>query len=117
MARELAVELGEEAGWRANEIGTQPSALGDRRGELDEEIVGGLFRGAVDQALTKLGELAADLRLHVISEKRAAVLVRERHLGAALGKARNTPLAFAGNAIAVGRIGRRARTPNRTSSR
>src|SRR6476659_6378832 len=81
-----------------------PSALRDRRGELDEEIVGGLLRRAVDETLAKLGELAADLRLHVIGEKRAAILVGQRHLGAALGKARNTPLAFAGNAIAVGRI-------------
>src|SRR3954470_4040921 len=80
------------------------SALRDRGGELDEEIVGGLLRRAVDQALAKLGELAADLRLHVVGEKRAAILVGQRDLGAALGKARNTPLAFAGNAIAVGWI-------------
>src|SRR3954463_3253309 len=104
MAPELDVELGGEGGGRANEIGTQPSALRAPGGELDEDIVGGLFRGAVDQALAKLRELAADLRLHVIGEKRAAILVGQRHLGAALGKARNTPLAFAGNAIAVGRI-------------
>src|SRR5262249_47348847 len=43
--------------------------------ELDEEVVGGLLRGAVDEALAKLGELAADLRLHIIGEQRAAVLV------------------------------------------
>jgi hypothetical protein len=71
-----------------------PSALRDRRGELDEEIVGSLLRRTVDQALAKLGELAADLRLHVVGEQRAAILVGQRHLGAALGKARDAPLAF-----------------------
>ena len=101
--------------YEASERG--PSALRDRRGELDEEIVGGLLRRAVDETLAKLGELAPDLCFHVIGEQGAAILVRQRHLGAALGKARNAPLAFAGDAIAVGRIGRRARTPNRTSSR
>src|SRR5262249_50378763 len=50
------------------------------------------------------GELAADLRLHVIGEKRAAILLGERDLGAAFGKAGNAPFAFAGNAIAVGWI-------------
>ena len=66
----------------------------DRRGELDEEIVGSLLRPTVDQALAKLGELAADLRLHVVGEQRAAILVGQRYLGAALGKARDAPLAF-----------------------
>ena len=65
-----------------------PSAL-RRRGEIDEEIVGGLLRRTVDQALAKLGELAADLRLHVIGEKRAAVLVGEPHVSRALGEARD----------------------------
>src|SRR5215467_897142 len=72
--------------------------------ELDEEVVGGLLRRAVDEALAKLGELAADLRLHVIGEQRAAVLVTERHLGAAFGKAGHPALPFAGNAVAVRRI-------------
>src|SRR3954469_22439398 len=45
-----------------------------RGAEFDEEIVGGLLRGAVDQALTELGELAADLRLDVVSQERAAIL-------------------------------------------
>src|SRR3954468_23678806 len=95
---------GQRSAMERNASERSPSALRDRRGELDEEIVGGLLRRAVDQALTKLRELAADLRLHVIGEKRAAILVGERHLGAALGKARDAPLAFAGDAIAVGRI-------------
>src|SRR4029077_2935899 len=46
-----------------------PSALRDRRGELDEEIVGGLLRRAVDETLAKLAELAADLCFHVIGEQ------------------------------------------------
>jgi hypothetical protein len=43
VARELAIELGDEAGCRANEIGTQLSALRDPGGEFDEDIVGGHF--------------------------------------------------------------------------
>src|SRR5438552_1306751 len=42
--------------------------LRHRGGELDEEVVGGLLCGAVDETLAELGELAADLRLHVIGE-------------------------------------------------
>ena len=45
-----------------------------RRGEFHEEIVGGLLGRAVDQALAELGELAADLRLDVVGEQRAAIL-------------------------------------------
>ena len=47
----------------------------DARGEFQEEIVGDLLGGAVDQALAELGELAADLRLDIVGEQRAAVLV------------------------------------------
>ena len=92
---------------RRSRLGRSPassSRLRHRRGELDEEIIGGLLRRAVDKTLPELSELAADLRLHVISEKRAAILVGERDLGAAFGKAGNAALAFAGNAIAVGWI-------------
>src|SRR6516225_12006714 len=80
------------------------SRLRHRRGELDEEIVGGFLRRAVDKTLPELGELAADLRLYVIGQERAAIVVGERYLGAAFGKAGNAPFAFAGNAIAVGWI-------------
>src|SRR5215467_2691731 len=38
------------------------------RGEFREEVVGGLLRRAVDEALAELGELAADLRLDVIGQ-------------------------------------------------
>src|SRR5436190_6499633 len=78
--------------------------LRHRRRELDEEVVGGLLRRAVDQALAELGELAADLRLHVIGEQRAAVFVAERYLGAAFGEASDAAFPFARDAIAVGRI-------------
>src|SRR5262249_38991952 len=80
------------------------SRLRHGRSEFDEEVVGGLLRRAVDQTLAELGELAADLRLHVIGEKRAAVLAADRPLGAAFAKPRRTALPFAGNAIAVRRI-------------
>src|SRR5262249_28866065 len=83
----------------------QPSLrLRHRRREFDEEVVGGLLRRAVDQALAELGELAADLRLHVIGEQRAAVFVAERHLGAAFGEAGDAAFPFARDAIAVRRI-------------
>src|SRR5262245_65245544 len=66
----------------------QPSArLHHRLRELGEEIVGRLLGRAVDQALSELGVLAADLRLHVIGQKCAAVLVGERHFGTAFGEA------------------------------
>src|SRR6266487_5475643 len=80
------------------------SRLRYRRSEFDEEVVGGLLRRAVDQTLPELGELATDLRLHVVGEERAAVLVAERHLGAALREPSRATLPFAGNAIAVRRI-------------
>src|SRR6266852_5181759 len=78
--------------------------LHDLGREFCEEIVRRLLRRAVDQALAELGELAADLGLDVIGQERAAVLVGERHLGAALGEARDAALAFARDAIAVGWI-------------
>src|SRR5262245_2748700 len=92
--------------WRLRKPPTaQPSArLHYRLREFGEEIVGCLLGRTVDQALPELGELAADLRLHVIGKERAAVLVGERHFGAALGEACDTALAFARDAVAVGRI-------------
>src|SRR5262249_36851113 len=83
----------------------QPSArLHHRLRELGEEIVGRLLGRAVDQALSELGELAAALRLHLVGEERASVLVGERPLGAALGEACDAALAFPRDAVAVGRI-------------
>src|ERR1700693_6174343 len=75
-----------------------------RLGEIGEKLVGQFLGGAVDQALTELGELAADLRLDVIGQERAAVLFRQRHRGATLGEAGDAALAFARYPVAVGRI-------------
>src|SRR5579862_6044478 len=75
-----------------------------RIGEIAEEVVGDLFGGAVDQALAKLRELAADLRLDVVGQQRAAVLGRKLHRGAALGEAGDAALALAGNLVAVRRV-------------
>src|SRR5208337_1831821 len=81
------------------------STGGRHRGcEFHEEIVRCFLCRAVDEALSELRQLAADLRLHVICEERAAVLVRKRNLGAAFCKPGDAPLPFAGNAIAVGWI-------------
>src|ERR1043165_5557182 len=76
----------------------------DRAGELREEIVRHLLGGAGDQPLAELGELAADLRLDIVGEQRAAVLVGELHHGAALGEAGDAALALARDPVAVGRI-------------
>src|ERR1700761_3026630 len=72
--------------------------------EIGEELVGQFLGRAVDQALPELGELTADLRLDVVAQKRTAVLVGERHDGAALGETGNPALALAGDLVAVGRI-------------
>src|ERR1700754_1789428 len=75
-----------------------------RLGEVGEEFVGQFLGRSVDQALAELGQLAADLRLDIITQERAAVLVGERHGGAALGEAGDAPLAFARDLVAIGRI-------------
>src|ERR1700751_4216161 len=72
--------------------------------EIGEELISQFLGRAVDQALAELGQLAADLRLDVVAQKRAAVLVGERHGGTALGEAGNPALALAGDLVAVGRI-------------
>src|ERR1700720_1890449 len=74
------------------------------RGEFREELVGELLGGAVDEALAELGELAADLGLDVVGQERAAILVGERDRRAALGETGNAAVAFARDAIAVGRV-------------
>src|SRR5262249_60942027 len=63
-----------------------------------------LWGGGVEGGLAELSELAADLRLDVVGEQRAAIPVGQRHLGIALGEAGDTPLALAGDAVAVGRV-------------
>src|SRR5260221_9811219 len=75
-----------------------------RLGEIGEEFVGQLLGRAVDQALAELGQLAADLRLDVVAEQRAAVLVGERDGGAALGESGDAALALARDPVAVRRV-------------
>src|SRR5262245_6194613 len=77
---------------------------GDRGGELGEKIVRHLLGGAGDQPLAELGELAADLRLDIVGEQRAAILVGKLDHGAALGEPRDAALALAGDLVAVGRV-------------
>src|ERR1700760_4222421 len=72
--------------------------------EIGKELVGQFLRRAVDQPLAELGQLAADLRLDIVAQKRAAVLVGQRHRGAALGQAGNPALALARDLVAVGRV-------------
>src|SRR6516225_999694 len=72
--------------------------------ELHEEIVRCFLCRTVDQALSELRQLAADLCLDVIGKKRATVLVRERDRCAAFCESRDASLPFAGNAVAVRRI-------------
>src|SRR5271167_1462959 len=75
-----------------------------RLGEIGEKLIGQFLGRTVDQALSELGELAADLRLDIIAQEGAAILLGQRHRGAALGKARNAAFALAGNPVAVGWI-------------
>src|SRR5205814_9265443 len=63
-------------------------------GEVREKLVGQLLGSAVDQALSELRQLAADLRLDLVGEQRAAVLLRELDHRAALGEAGHAALAF-----------------------
>src|SRR5690242_9506552 len=72
--------------------------------EIGEELVGQLLGRAVDQALAELGQLAADLRLDIVAQKRAAVLVGERDGGTALGESGNPALALARDLVTVRRV-------------
>ena len=82
----------------------KPSSAADLLGEGGEELVGHLLGGGVDQAGADLGELAADLGLGGVGEQRHAVVVGERHIGAALGEAGGAALALAADGVAVGRV-------------
>ena len=62
-----------------------------------------LARG-VDQPRAELGDLAADLRLHVVGQQGDGAVIGQRHLGAALGEAGDAALALAADAVAVRRI-------------
>src|SRR5439155_1595094 len=69
-----------------------------RGDEFIEELVGHLARGGVDQARADLRQFPADLRLDPVAQHRLARLLRERDIGAALGKAGDArhPLARVG---------------------
>ena len=60
-------------------------------GEILEKIVGDLLGGAVDQALAELGELAADLRLDIVGQQRAAVLFGSATVAPPLAKPATPP--------------------------
>src|SRR5215471_1070536 len=75
-----------------------------RLGEIRKKFVGELLGGAVDQALAELRQLAADLSLDIIGQQRAAILLGEPYRRAALRKAGDPALAFAGDLIAIRRV-------------
>src|SRR6185437_15483550 len=72
--------------------------------KVREKLVGQLLGRAVDQPLPELGQLAADLGLDIIGQKRTAILFRQRHGSAPLGKTGHAALAFARDLVAVRRI-------------
>src|SRR5215213_3937335 len=91
----------------ATAAGPTPSALtssGHGRRKLLKKLVRHLLGRPVDQALAQLGELAANLRIHVVGQQRATVLVGERDHRRALGKARDAALPLADDLVAVRRI-------------
>src|SRR4030095_2393492 len=49
----------------------------DSGGKIFEEIVGSLLCHAIDEALSELGELAADLRFDVVGQQCTTILVGE----------------------------------------
>ena len=74
------------------------------RGEPVEEGVGHLLGGGVDQPRAELGDLAADLRFHVVGQQRVGPVIGQRNLGAALGEAGDAALALARDGVAVRRV-------------
>src|SRR6476661_11228503 len=75
-----------------------------RLGEIGEKFVGQFLGRTVDQALPELRQLAADLRLDVVSQQGAVVLFGQRHGRTTLGETRDTALAFARYLVAIRRI-------------
>ena len=83
----------------------RPPAAAHGLGEVGEELVRHLLGDAIDEPPAELGQLAADLGLHVVIQLgRAAVGVFELHHGAALGETRHAALALADDPVAVRRI-------------
>src|SRR5690625_855925 len=76
------------------------SAL-DRRLEAVEEIIGKFLRETIDQPVAELGELARDIGVHIIGEKRALRDIREPHGCTARRAAGDTALATAIEPVAL----------------
>src|ERR1700688_327983 len=119
----IGADLGPNAPWNENKSEPPPhtgsrdskagngSNSGDQRstgrhgrGKILEKIVSDLLGRTIHQALAELGELAADLRLDIIGEQRAAILFGQLDRSAALGEAGNAAVALTGNPVAIGRI-------------
>src|SRR5215472_5258589 len=77
---------------------------GNRLADFLEKLHSELLRSGVDQARTKLGKLAADLRLHLVVQVGGAGVLNETHDGAALGETGSATRPFAGDRVAIGRI-------------
>src|SRR5438132_6665756 len=73
-------------------------------GEAPEEIARHLARHPVDQPRADLCELAADLRLHFITQYRRPAVLGEVDLGAALGEAGDPAVALAADRVALRRV-------------
>ena len=78
----------------------QARRLPPRCGEIGEKLVGHVLGDAVDETRAELGDLAADMRLDVVVQQRAARGVGERHFRAALGEAGDAALALARDGVA-----------------
>src|SRR5438034_5170870 len=88
-------------------LGYRPAFLGSalhRLGEIGEKFIGQFLGRTIDQALPELRQLAADLRLDIVSQQSAVVLFGQRHGRTTLGEARDTALAFAGYLVAIRRV-------------
>src|SRR4051794_35228415 len=75
-----------------------------RLGEIGEKFIGQFLGGPVDQPLSELGQLAADLRLDIVFQQGTAVLFGQPDNCATLGKSGDAALALAGNLVAIRRI-------------
>src|SRR5258708_34339917 len=84
-------------------ISPVPESALNSFGEIGKELIGQFLGRTVDQALSELGQFAADLRLDIIAQQRAAVLFRQAHGGAALGETGAPALAFARDLVSVRR--------------
>src|SRR5262249_41298448 len=72
--------------------------------EFLEEIIGELFGRAVNEPLTELSKLAANLRLDCVTEQRSTVIRLEFHRCAAGSKASDTAVTLAAYLVSIWRI-------------